>query len=956
MLTAIGGISTAQTYVPVIVSGFNHDLIAEGSGGTNRAENTTTISFDLAGGFGGNNVMYSTDFRGNFNPTSPPPYGLPTNRIINSANLPGASYTLADYSANNTLFLAANGSSGTLTLQTPGVFSTIAILGSSAELSSGFTARLNFSDGSNYSTSFTVPDWFNGSNFAVKGIGRVSRTTLGTSVADNLSGDAQNPRLYDNKITLSPPFNNRILTSVTFTKTSTTGRTAILALTGITAVDAPPPPVALPATSVSVNTATANWQATPNAVDYFLDVSESPTFSTFVTGYNNLVVSNAPTKEITGLHPNTAYYYRLRASNRNGTSASSNTITFNTAGAPPCPTFTTTVTDVKCFGGSDGSIAITASGGTGNYQYSLDSGQTYGTSSSFTGLTAGGYVIRVKDANGCETDVREVGITQPATFVNFTSAITNVRCFGGSDGSIAITASGGTASYKYSIDGGQTYGTSPGFTGLTAGGYVLRVKDANGCQTDIQETAISQPAAAVGFTSIVTNVSCNGGSDGSVVINASGGTGTYLYSISNGVSYSNSSSFTELSATTLGLAVKDEKGCQAENEFVNITQPDAISFTTIVTNVKCFGGNDGSIVVAASGGTARYQYSIDGGQTYGTSPSFTGLTAGGYVVRVKDTNGCETDIQEVGVTQPATSVSFTSVTTNVKCFGGSDGSINVTAIGGTPGYTYSKDGGVSYGIVANVNTLAAGIYTIRVKDANGCETAAQDVIITEPTALNVTLSGNVSVTYGYGSNCTTLRATTSGGTPIYSYVWKQGDVVIGRSATQQLCPTETTTYTVMVTDRNGCTVQKTVTVKVQDIRCGNKGDKVTVCHNGHEICISPNAVQAHLDHGDYLGGCGNATARLSAEVATNTPLTLSLQAYPNPVQDVVTLDVLAPTAGAATFEVLDLTGRTRQNRSENLTEGLNQLELRLGTLPTGLYLIRAVDALGRQGVVKVSKQ
>lgn len=86
------------------------------------------------------------------------------------------------------------------------------------------------------------------------------------------------------------------------------------------------------------------------------------------------------------------------------------------------------------------------------------------------------------------------------------------------------------------------------------------------------------------------------------------------------------------------------------------------------------------------------------------------------------------------------------------------------------------------------------------------------------------------------------------------------------------------------------------------------------------------------------------------------PLQLSLKAYPNPVQDAVTVEVLAPSAGRGTFEVLDLTGRAVQSRTEELVEGQNEVEFRMSSLPTGVYLIKAVDALGKQGVVRVSKQ
>ncbi len=316
----------AQTFVPISVTGFNHDLVANGVGGVNRAEATTTITFDDANLAGSDNVMYSTDFRGNNNPNSAPPFGLPMSRLINSVNLTGANYELAPYDQNNALVLKDNGSSGTLTLGTPGVFSRIAFLGASAQGASSFNVMLNFSDGTNTISSFTVPDWFFGPNFAVKGIGRVTRTTVGNQVADFFTGDSENPRLYDNQVTLNPPFNTKILTSITFQKTSSGGSTAILAINGITAINAPAAPVALLATQVNTNSFSANWQAVSSATAYFLDVSDSPNFSTLLPGFNNRNIGNVLTFNVTGIGSAPVYYYRVRASNAAGISASSNSI------------------------------------------------------------------------------------------------------------------------------------------------------------------------------------------------------------------------------------------------------------------------------------------------------------------------------------------------------------------------------------------------------------------------------------------------------------------------------------------------------------------------------------------------------------------------------------------------------------------------------------------------------
>ncbi|MNG02075.1 hypothetical protein D3C84_850830 [compost metagenome] len=110
------------------------------------------------------------------------------------------------------------------------------------------------------------------------------------------------------------------------------------------------------------------------------------------------------------------------------------------------------------------------------------------------------------------------------------------------------------------------------------------------------------------------------------------------------------------------------------------------------------------------------------------------------------------------------------------------------------------------------------------------------------------------VVYGYGSNCTTLTGAAGGGVAPYTFSWSPGGSTPDNVSTE-VCPTVTTTYTLTVTDSNGCSQTDGVTVYVNDVRCGNKMDKVKVCHKGKEICIAPQAVEAHLKHGDILGSC-----------------------------------------------------------------------------------------------------
>ncbi|MBN9386395.1 MAG: SprB repeat-containing protein, partial [Chitinophagaceae bacterium] len=353
----------------------------------------------------------------------------------------------------------------------------------------------------------------------------------------------------------------------------------------------------------------------------------------------------------------------------------------------PTPiTVTTAVTNVSCNGGSNGSVVITPSGGTG--PYTITPAQT--------GLAAGSYTFTVKDANGCSISM-PVTITQP-TPITATTAIINVSCNEGSNGSVIITPSGGTGPYTI----------TPAQTGLAAGNYTFTVTDANGCSINVPVT-ITQPTPITATTAI-TNVSCNGGSNGSVVITPSGGTGPYTITPAQ----------TGLAAGNYTFTVKDANGCSI-NVPVTITQPSPITTTSTTTNVACNGASTGTATVTASGGTPPYSYSWNTTPTQ-TTATASGLAAGSYTVTVTDANGC-TATATITITQP-TSLSATTAITNVSCNGGSNGSVVITPSGGTGPYTITP---------AQIG-LTAGNYTFIVTDANGCSITVP-VTITQPSPI-----------------------------------------------------------------------------------------------------------------------------------------------------------------------------------------------------------------------------
>lgn len=449
-------------------------------------------------------------------------------------------------------------------------------------------------------------------------------------------------------------------------------------------------------------------------------------------------------------------------------------------------TATITSTAADCFGSASGTATVTASGGTAPYTYSWNPGGA--TSATATGLAAGNYTATITDNKGCVA-TKTVTVSQP-TAVAASVSVTAETCNYLDNGSATVTASGGTAGYTYLWSpGGQT---SASISGLASGNYTVVVTDSKGC-TKSAVAAITEPAAlTAGFTG-QTNVSCAGGSNGSVSATASGGTPAYSYLWSPG--NQTTINISGQPAGTYTVTVTDSKGCTAQNT-VTLTQPsNPVSVTATATSVLCNGGNTGSVSAAVSGGTAGYTYVWTPGNQ--TTATISGQPAGTYTVTVKDAKGCQATASAT-ITQPAAlSVSLTG--TDASCNAGSNGSATSTVTGGTAPYTYDWNPGIV--ATPNITGLAAGTYTLIVTDNKGC-TAQNTVIISQPAALVVTMNTTNETCNNLDNG--TATAVVTGGTPGYTYAWSPGGQT-GSSVTGLAAGS----YTVIVTDSKGCVKGKT---------------------------------------------------------------------------------------------------------------------------------------------------
>ena len=443
----------------------------------------------------------------------------------------------------------------------------------------------------------------------------------------------------------------------------------------------------------------------------------------------------------------------------------------------------TSNTNILCNGGTTGAINLTASNGTAPYTYNWGGGVT---TEDRTGLAAGTYNVTITDANGC-TQTASATLTQ-ATALAIAATPTNINCFGSSTGAINISVSGGTSPYTYNWDGGIT---SQNRTGLAAGTYNLTVTDANSC-TKTTSITLTQPAGALTLSTSITNISCGIGT-GAINLTASNGTSPYTYNWGGGVTTEDR---TGLTVGTYTVTVTDANGCTATIS-PTVTQTTAATLTTSVANISCFGGT-GAINLTATGGSP-FTYNWGGGVT---TEDRTGLAAGTYTVTVTNAQGC-TSTTSATVTTPSV-LALSATATNANCIGSSTGAINLTVAGGTSPYTYNWGGGVT---TEDRSSIAAGIYTVTVTDVNGC-TAILSRTITQPTALN--LSTIITQVTCVGGSDGAIDLTVTGSTAPYTYNWGGG------ITTQDRTGLGAGTYSVTVTDANGCTATTGATLTAQN--------------------------------------------------------------------------------------------------------------------------------------------
>ncbi len=556
---------------------------------------------------------------------------------------------------------------------------------------------------------------------------------------------------------------------------------------------------------------------------------------TFVLSPGNITQTGATTS-FNNLAPGT---YSVLITDANGCQFTLNNMPV-VSGAPLA--WTTNPVATTCATATNGSLTVTSVAGLAPYTFVLDGTvtQTGSPSTTFGNLAAGLHIFTITDAIGCTATNGSATITAGTGFTaNITP--TGTACVGVNNGSIQVTpqAPGGSP-YTFVLNPGnvtQTGAANTTFTGLAPNSYSIVITDANGCQATQNNITVTQGAGLLANLN-PTAVACFGASNGSIQVAPTNGSGPYTFVLNPGnvtQTGAANTTFTNLQANNYTVTITDATGCVSAALPQTVSEPSALTAVApTVQHVKCNGANNGVITAGPpAGGTPPYAYSLDN-VSWQPSPVFN-VAQGNYTVYVRDAKSCVLIFPNTAVTQPAVLNAVIANTGNATCSGGADGSIQVTANGGTAPYQYSSDG--TNFQASNVLNTTAGTYTVTIRDANNCTFSIPGVTVGQVNNLTLTATTPPPICEGTGVQ---LQVNSNGA----SFTWTSTSPNPNLSSTSAPNPTAspvvTTQYTVTATLGN-CTRSADVTVTVLPAPIAEAGP-------GGEICFGQ-SFQLHASGG-----------------------------------------------------------------------------------------------------------
>lgn len=523
------------------------------------------------------------------------------------------------------------------------------------------------------------------------------------------------------------------------------------------------------------------------------------------------------------------------------------------------------ITDVSCKNDLTGDIQVSTFGGTPQYTFLWDTGET---TEDLSGIAAGLHTLTITDDNLCQSIV-VYNVTEPANVLNVVvTSFVDVDCKDNLTGSIDITTTGGNIPGGYTYDWVNASGfllpmTSEDITNVGAETYTVIATDSKGCQATVTQV-ISEPLESLTSTPVYTHILCFGASTGSVDPGISGGTPGYTYTWSNAT---NASILSGVPAGSYGLTVVDSKGCSDSYTYV-LAEPIApLGLVLTGVDILCFGNSTGEVSSAVTGGTAPYSYLWTGGGQ--TTPDISGLPIGNYILTVTDTNGCVI-VDNTTLTEPLAPLALSSVITDIDCHGNNNGVVDLTITGGTSPYTKTWWNGASFVLSDTTEDLTnqyANSYTVLITDNNGC-TDSLTSVINEPLA-PLAITGIVDDVNCFGLNDGAINATVSGGTFPYTFAWPGG------ALTEDISGVVAGTYTLTATDSNLCVETMTFTI-IEPNASLVVSTAVTdaLCNGGNDGEIESTVEGGTMPY-TYLWSNGETTPDILNITANNYTLTIT---------------------------------------------------------------------------------
>ncbi|MDH5397112.1 MAG: T9SS type A sorting domain-containing protein, partial [Cyclobacteriaceae bacterium] len=512
-----------------------------------------------------------------------------------------------------------------------------------------------------------------------------------------------------------------------------------------------------------------------------------------------------------------------------------------------------TTYQISCDGGSNGEVSVNASGGIiDTYTYQLlwstnkiNTGKAYNnTTQSFRGLTANTYLIKVIDGNKCTLTSGNVSLVAPPPVILPPENVlpTHPQCIGGNDGQVDVTASGGVGPYDYSINNALKEAfndiNTATFSNLSATAYSVNVTDSKGCKKAFSVNIPTNPVPLdLQKVSVIPPI-CPGTPTGKVSLKAINGildpgekyqyTFPLIGTLEGGAG--ETVTFENVPSGIFEISVSDGYSPPCTDKLtvtVPVYRTDRLQLgVNSKTMPSCFGYDDGGITVEAFGGDAPYQFSVEGTNFLNDENddhlfSINNLAANeisGYTLYVRDANAqlwgdkCQTALNiKLGEPLP---LAVTDKTTNISCFGGTDGAIEAIPGGGSPGYLFKWTALATGTIIGHSATLAgleAGNYSVNVTDANSCPPAIETFTVDSPAQLrfeSITTASTSCTNMSDG----TVMATALGGSGDYVYALNSQSNYSGYFG--DLAPGE---YTLEVNDQKGCTARETIIISEKNI-------------------------------------------------------------------------------------------------------------------------------------------